>query len=366
MRRLVIITLFLVSASVMVQAQDFVTIFSGQHQFDVQFEKMTQKYEFETYKGSVKSWQKKFRADLKDILGLTELEKQYKGFVPKVEQIDCEDLGYATRERWRIWTEPTMIIPFIIVRPKGELKNAPLFIATQGHDDNPELYSGVYRDEEERVYIYDEGRDLALQAAKRGYIAINPTTRGFGQTLHEESIRKKYGDSCKYYMLRGVMVGRTIIGDRVWDVMRLIDWALENLPIDKDKIVVCGNSGGGTMALYSAAVDQRIALSSPSCCFSTFEASIGAMSHCPCNYIPDIMSLCNMGDIAGLIAPRKLLIVNGVKDDIYPIGPARDEFRTVQNVYNALRAGENCEMYEGAEGHRPYMPGFWDFCARKF
>ena len=73
-----------------------------------------------------------------------------------------------------------------------------------------------------------------------------------------------------------------------------------------------------------------------------------------------------MGDIAGLIAPRKLLIVNGVKDDIYPIGPARDEFRTVQNVYNALGAGENCEMYEGPEGHRPYMPGFWDFCARKF
>lgn len=99
------------------QAQEYVQPFTAQQQFDTQFETVTQKYPFENFKGS-----------------------------PKAEQIDCEDLGYATRERWQIWTEPTLVIPFMIVRPKGELKNVPLCITSQGHDDNPELYAGIDRD----------------------------------------------------------------------------------------------------------------------------------------------------------------------------------------------------------------------------
>ena len=47
-----------------------------------------------------------------------------------------------------------------------------------------------------------------------------------------------------------------------------------------------------------------------------------------------------MGDLAGLVAPRKLLIMNGQKDDIFPIDAAREEFKTTKAVYEAFGASE--------------------------
>ena len=78
------------------------------------------------------------------------------------------------------------------------------------------------------------------------------------------------------------------------------------------------------------------------------------------------MNLCNMGDIAGLVAPRKLLIINGVEDKIFPIGAARSEYETTKIVYKAFNVPDNCEMYEGDGGHRYYMVALWDFLKRKF
>ena len=366
MSRLVILLISLVSVSVMMQAQDYITTFSAQHQFDTQFERAAQRYSFENFKGSPKAWQKKFRAELAQLLGVAELQRIYKDFVPKAEQIDCEDLGYATRERWQIWTEPTMVIPFMIVRPKGELVNVPLCITSQGHDDNPELYAGIFRDEAERVYLFDGERDLALRAARNGFIAILPTTRGFGKTMHADDIRKKKENSCRYYQLRDQLVGRTLVGDRVWDVMKILDWALANLPVDKNRVIQTGNSGGGTVSIYAGALDERITFCAPSACVCCYHASIGAIGHCHCNYVPGIMNLCNMGDLAGLVAPRKLLIINGKLDDIFPIEGAREEFKTTKAVYEALGASQECEMYEGPEGHRYYPLGFYDFYNRHF
>ena len=208
--------------------------------------------------------------------------------------------------------------------------------------------------------------NIAYRIAQKGIITINPTTRGFGLTRHADDIAAGKRSSCKYYHQRDLIAGRVIVGDRVWDVMKIIDWALANLPVDKDRIIVTGNSGGGTVSAYAGAIDERIALCAPSSCFCSYEGSIGSIYHCYCNYVQNIMLLCNMGDLAGLVAPRKLLIINGAKDDIFPIGPAREEFKTTKAVYKAMGVADNCEMYEGDGGHRYYMDGFDSFWNRHF
>lgn len=347
-------------------AQELTTGFSAQGQYDAQFAQAQMQYAFEDFKGTPKTWKKKFYKDLKHLLGVDKLERLYADFVPTAEKIDYEDLGDVVRERWQIKTEPTMVIPFVMIRPKGELQNMPLIITPQGHDKNPEIYSGIWHTEAEREYIIKADKDLALQAAKRGFIAINPTTRAFGKTMHPDEVKEDKKNSCRYYHLRGLIAGRTLIGDRVWDVMKIIDWALQNLPVDANKVVVSGNSGGGTVTLYAGAMDDRIALCAPSSAFCSYEASIGSISHCHCNYLPGVMNLCNMGDIAGLVAPRKLLIINGVEDKIFPIGAARSEYETTKIVYKAFDVPDNCEMYEGDGGHRYYMVALWDFLKRKF
>lgn len=366
MKRIILSILAVATFVTTVRAQEYVTTYSAQHQFDTQYKEAAMKYAFEEYKGSAKSWHKKFYKELADLLGLTELQERYKNFTPKAELLSTEDLGFATRERWQIWTEPTMLIPMVVTRPKNCSGKMPICITPQGHNKNPEIYSGICTNAKDSIAIATKDTDVAFRAAKNGFIAINPTTRGFGKTRHPDAIAKDRPHSCQYYMQRGVLTGRNLIGDRVWDVMKIIDWALANLPVDTERIVVTGNSGGGTVSLYAGAMDRRITLCAPSSCFCSFEGSIGTIHHCPCNHIPYIMDLCNMGDIAGLVAPRKLLIINGAKDDIFPVGPAREEFKTTKAVYEAFGVGENCEMYEGDGGHRYYSAGFYDFYKRHF
>ena len=366
MKKLFLPLLMALLLPVVSKGQEYVSTFNTQHQYDTQYTEAKMKYAFENYKGSHKSWHKKFYNELHDLLGLTELKERYKNFVPKAELVSVEDLGFATRERWKIWTEPTMILPTVITRPKNCTDKMPICITPQGHNKNPEIYSGVITCEKDSIAIATKEADVALRAAKLGFIAINPTTRAFGDTRHPDAIRKDRPHSCQYYMQRGVLTGRNLIGDRVWDIMKIIDWALVNLPVDTERIVVTGNSGGGTATLYAGAMDTRIDLCAPSSCFCSFEGSIGTIHHCPCNHIPYIMDLCNMGDIAGLVAPRKLLIINGDKDEIFPIGPAREEFKTVKAVYKAFGVEENCEMYEGDGPHRYFWAGFSGFWARHF
>ena len=63
--------------------------------------------------------------------------------------------------------------------------------------------------------------------------------------------------------MHGLLVGRTPIGERVWDMKCLIDWAIINLEIDQSRIAMTGNSGGGTITLFSAACDTRIKVAMP-------------------------------------------------------------------------------------------------------
>jgi dienelactone hydrolase len=340
---------------------DASTHFAGMYQ------KAALKYSF---KGSTlsefKKWQKEFRPELKRLVGLDLIETQLKGYKPAAEMVSSEDIGFAFRERWYLWTEPTVRLPFILLRPKNVAAPAALVIAPHGHSKNTELYAGIYHSEKERESGEEGERNVAIQAVKEGYFAIAPTTRGFGETRTSGDIEKDATSSCRVLLLHDIMVGRTPIGDRVWDMSRLIDWALENLPVNPARIVMTGNSGGGTVTLFAAACDTRISVAVPSSYFCTFTGSIGSLRHCECNYVPDILQYGEMADVAGLIAPRPFCAVNGQLDQIFPIDETRKAFDHLKQIYTAAGVSGNCELYVGAEGHRYYKDGVWPFVHKHF
>ncbi|MFA5419521.1 MAG: alpha/beta hydrolase family protein [Bacteroidales bacterium] len=306
-------------------------------------------------------WQKEFRPELKKILGLDILETQLATYQPKAQLLSSEDIGFAIRERWQIRTEPTVPLPFILLRPKNADHLNVLVIAPHGHSKNTELYAGIYNSEEERLSGEEGERNVAIQAVKEGYLAIAPTTRGFGETRTPEDKERDAKSSCRTLLLHDLLVGRTPIGDRVWDVSKLIDWALENLPVDPGKIVVTGNSGGGTVTLFAAACDTRISVAVPSSYFCTFTGSIGSLHHCECNYVPGMMQLGEMADVAGLIAPRAFCAVHGQLDKIFPVDETQKAFEDLKQIYMAAGVPENCELYVGDGGHRYYKDGVWPF-----
>lgn len=336
--------------------------FHFQQHYDGLYQQAPRQFAFRgSSKQDFQQWQKSFLPQVKQTLGLTLMEQQLKTFKPYARQREVIDKDGYTLERWVLWTEPTVPLPFVLLRPKISSGKRPLVITPHGHGKNTESYAGVYTSDEDRKFNEDGQRDVAVQAVKKGYLAIAPTARGFGETRSDADLKSDRTSSCRTQMLQNLLVGRTAIGERVWDVSKLIDWALQNLPVQEQNIIVTGNSGGGTTSLFAAACDTRISIAVPASYFCTFEKSIGSLEHCPCNYLPGMLQLGEMSDVAGLVAPRAFCAVNGVEDDIFPITATRTAYAELQKIYKAAGVPDHCNLYEGDGGHRYYSDGAWPF-----
>jgi dienelactone hydrolase len=313
----------------------------------------------------VAAWQRVFHPRLRAALGLERLQADLAGFQPRAERITSEALDGYTREEWYLETEPGVQLPFYLLLPENANGNTPLVLTPHGHNQ-PHIYAGIYHNETERWEMLAGERDIAVQAVREGYIALAPTTRGFGETCTVEDAAKGQVSSCRTQLMHGLLLGRSPIGERVWDIEHLLDWALVNLPVDPRRVAITGNSGGGTISLFAAACDERIAVAVPSCYFSTFAGSIGAIHHCDCNYVPGLLRLGEMWDMAGLIAPQPFCAIAGLHDDIFPIDQVRIAYANLQRIYAAAGAPQNCRLFVGEGGHRYYKAGAWPFIAQHF
>lgn len=341
--------------------------FVFQEHFDTQYDAAAMKYEFTgNNKKDVEAWRKAFLPKLKSALGLDKIEWQLAGYIPVAEKKDSEDIGFCIRERWIIWTEPSVPLPIVILFPKNISGKLPMVITPHGHGKNTEQYAGIYPNVKEKEYAEKTDRNVAVQSVKEGYITIAPTTRAFGETRTDYDKQEDKSFSCRDQLMKDLLVGRTPIGDRVWDMSKIIDWAVKNLPVDEKRIAITGNSGGGTVSLFAAACEPRIAVAVPGSYFCTFYGSIGTIAHCDCNYVPGILNLGEMADVAGLVSPRPFCAVNGVEDKIFPIEETRKAFAHLQKIYTAAGVPSNAALYEGDGGHRYYREGSWPFIKKHF
>ena len=109
-----------------------------------------------------------------------------------------------------------------MLRPKIENTLLPLIITPHDHN-HPDLYVGITHNEEEKTNSIDGERDIAIQAINEGYVVIAPETRAFGSTGPPEDKDSGKGSSCTTQLMHGLLVKRTPIGERVWDMKLLID-----------------------------------------------------------------------------------------------------------------------------------------------
>lgn len=312
-------------------------------------------------------WQRTFRDELKNLLGLHNIASR--GTPPlNATKVGSEAQPDHIREEWTLETEPGFRLPFYVLKPlnphSGKL---PVVITPHGHGKlGKKTYVGISESDADRKQMEEGERDIALQAVREGYIAIAPDMRGFASLRIKEDREKDANNSCQTLQLRAYMFGRTLIGDRVWDISRLIDWATGLDDIDPDKIAITGNSGGGMISVFAAAVDERIAVSVPGCYYCTFKDSILAIKHCACNYVPGLGQRAEMWDVAGLIAPRPFLAVAGREDRIFPIEATEYSVERLKEIYMLFGADNMCRLSIGDGGHRYYKKDVWPFIREAF
>ncbi len=308
------------------------------------------------------AWQATLREKVVDLLRLAPRPTA----PPTVEVAKSERLeGYA-RELVYMRAVDGALVPAYVLRPLNLDRPAPAVLALHGHgpgkvipvDLPPEGY-------DRQAGIVQGQRDCAVQAARRGMVAVAPDLRAFGELRLGDEQTQRSGHSCVQMSMRAIQLGQTLLGMRISDLMQLVDWLSAQNHVDPQRICATGNSGGGAATLFLAAVDTRIAVAVPSCYFCTFEASLLGIHHCPCNYVPDLSLYAEMYDVAGLVAPRPMLVVAGKEDPIFPIRAVRQAFNKLKRVYEAADAGDQVELYVGEGGHRYYSERVWPFVSEK-
>jgi dienelactone hydrolase len=222
-------------------------------------------------------------------------------------------------------------------------------ITLQGHSSG--FHNSIAEPKTEGDIPYATGRGkFAVQAVQNGYIALAIEQRGMGERRPRER-HQNLANMCEYEAHIALLLGRTILGERVWDVSKAID-TLSNFPeCDLDKVFITGASGGGTATYYASCFDERIKFSAPSCAFCTYEHSILNWYHCSCNFVPHAYEWFEMQDLACLIAPRNILVIAGKEDEIFPIEGVRKGFETVKKIYEKENAEDNCRLVETPKGH---------------
>ena len=249
-------------------------------------------------------------------------------------------------------------VPAYVCIPKEVEPPYTFMICLQGHSTGMHNSIAV-RQENERESLQVEGdRDFAIGCMSRGIASLCIEQRSFGER-REQKQEQVSPNGCHDAAMQALMLGKTLIGERVYDVDRGIDYLASRGDVDMKSIGVMGNSGGGTTSLFSAVLLPRISFAMLSCCFCTFRDSIMSIYHCTDNYVPGLLKYAEMSDIMGLFAPRPVVIVAGKKDSIFPIRGVQKGFRDLKRIYRACSAEDHCHLVIGDEGHRFYAEKAW-------
>ena len=305
------------------------------------------------------AWQKKLHAKVVELLG---------GFpdtrVPlRPQTLEMREFPTYRREKVVFTTRPGMMSLCYLLLPKQARGPTASVICIPGHGRGVDDIVGIDLEGNPRTDKPAYEHDFALQVVEAGMAAVAIEPLGFGGRRDPANKAKGLAQkACEPAAGSALLLGQTILGWRVWDIMRAIDWIETRPELDPKRIGTMGISGGGTASLFSAALDQRVKAAMVSCYLNTFRDSIMSVAHCIDNYVPGILNWAEMYDVAGLIAPRAFFSEAGQRDKIFPLAASQESFRRVKGVYDVFGAGDMAEQrtydmpheFSGADGI-PFM-----------
>jgi dienelactone hydrolase len=308
------------------------------------------------------AWQLMCRPALVNALGFLDTPKVN----PAPELIEEVDRGDFIRRKIILSTSIYARMPVYLLLPKNRPEPLPVVIAYHGHGYGVKDIVGLWEDGEERLEPDGYHKDFAIALCRRGFLVAAPEIACFGERQTDygylnQELGQELPTTCHNAATYAFMLGKSMVGMRVRDGIRLIDY-LEGLEeADTNRLGAMGISGGGMHTFFHTAVDKRIRACVISGYFSSFRDSILAMHHCTCNFVPGLLNLGEMADLVGLILPRPMLVEAGTRDPIFPIQAVRESVRRARKMAAILGGDPEKEVeldeFEGRHsisGRRAY------------
>jgi dienelactone hydrolase len=315
---------------------------------------------------------------------------------PAPDTIRRTDKGDYTEERLTFQTTPDLRVPACVLIPKKAKLPAPGIVVLHCHggfyvwgkDKVVEVEDEAPALTEYKQQLY-EGKSIATELVRRGYVVITIDMFYWGErrmlldddpasyrdprkmTSDEVATFNRRSQQSEQLVARSLLAaGITWPGVMLWDDLRTVDYLAARPEVDARRLGCVGLSVGGYRSFVMAALDPRI----------TVAVDVGWMSslgsHIKRHIINSIgltfqivglYRYLDLPDLAALIAPRSVLVINGSKDQLFPPDGVDAAFKKIDGCFRkaGLPDRQRCRLYDAPHQFNTAMQAeAWEWIAR--
>ena len=272
---------------------------------------------------------------------LLELMGPFPDRVPLAAEIEYTvEEEFFFRQRVVFDSEENMSVPCQVLIPKEIKKDGtnPAILCSHGHGRfGKGPGAGLISTPEHQADIDLMNYDYAAQMAKAGFLTLTPDLRGFGERRDGDDPLGR--DTCNVNFLKGGIMGLFPLTLNVWDMKCCVDYLCTRPEVDPNRIGMMGLSQGGTMTAFTAAVEPRIRAADIIGYINPFSAfGVHRGNFCGSQILPGLYQWMDTSDVAGLIAPRPLLLEMGTADSCFYFQDLWKGYQAVSKIFEAADA----------------------------
>ena len=334
------------------------------------------------------AWQKIARARVLDCLCYSPPATP-----PAAEIIRRTDRGDYIEESLTFQTTPDLRVPAYVLVPKKASLPAPGLVVLHCH-------GGAYVWGKEKVVAVEnehpalsdfkrhlyEGTSIATELVRRGYVVItidmfywgerrmlldgDPASYREPQRMTSDDVDafNRRSSQNEQLVARTLMTaGITWPGVVLWDDLRTVDYLASRPEVDRRRLGCVGLSVGGYRSFLLAALDPRIKAAVDVGWMTSYASNIrrhvlntvGFTFH-----IPGLYRYLDLPDLAALIAPRSVFVINGSKDTLFPPDGVDEAHRKIEACFRkaAVPDHQRCRVYDAPhEFNRQMQAEAWEW-----
>lgn len=296
---------------------------------------------------------------------------------PAVEIIRRTEREDYIEEYLTFQTTPDLRVPAYVLLPRKAPRPAPGVVVLHCH-------GGAYLWGKEKVVAVEnehpvlsefknhlyEGASIANELVRRGYVVISidmfywgerrmlldadpPSYREPQQMSSDEvdSFNRRSSQNEQLVARTLMTAGITWPGVVLWDDLRTVDYLASRPEVDRRRLGCVGLSVGGYRSFLLAALDPRIKAAVDVGWMTSYASNIrrhvlntvGFTFH-----IPGLYRFLDLPDLAALIAPRSVFVINGSKDTLFPADGVEKAFRKIEACFRkaAVPDRQRCRLYD--------------------
>jgi len=260
--------------------------------------------------------------------------------------------GYRI-EKVTFESRPRLHVTANLYVPAGTGRRRPAILSPLGHSVNGKAWPSYQK--------------LFSNLARKGYVVLAYDPFGQGERIEYPGSRP--GQSVlgggtsehEYAGRRLILLGANFGLFRAWDGIRGIDYLLMRAEVDPERIGCCGQSGGGTLTQFLAALDNRIhvAVVSMGNTENLAQENVeppGSADDAEQNIVPALARGIDRADLLYTFAPKPLLMTITLHDAGHTYSPeyvssSHDLLDEYKRVYGLLGAGDRVSLQATTVSH---------------